>query len=521
MSVCKISPGKAMPVSWLLTAVTAAIFWHMPYVVIMAASIQGLIKSLDIILIVFGAILLLNVLKCSGALRTINNTFSEISPDRRIQVIVIAWIFGGFIEGVSGFGAAPALAAPLLVGLGFPAVTALAVTLICNTLPVPFAAAGLPVISSLGTLTDRIALTGMSESEFNHAVFDKLTAISGLSGLFIPLLAISLMILLSKRPGKLRSIIQITPLALFSAAAYILPWRLTALYIGPELPSMIGAIICFPAILLCIKWRIMIPKEVWDFHDNEKHVINTVQQNDSPLMPSWQAWMPYIVLAGGLLILRFPLLPFKELLNSVTLKCPDIFGVANTGSSWKILNNPGILPFCVLASASALLWKIPVKKHLQIYSDTFKQIIMTILALSAGVAMVQIMVFSSRNADGLPGMLNCIANSVAALTGKGFLAGSPFIGIFGTFFAGSCTVSNILFTALQFDTAHALNSDTMLATALQNLGGGLGSMIRISGIIAACATVKAAGQEVKLLLLNVVPVLLLTLLALTVMWILY
>ena len=94
MSVCKISPGKAMPVSWLLTAVTAAIFWHMPYVVIMAASIQGLIKSLDIILIVFGAILLLNVLKCSGALRTINNTFSEISPDRRIQVIVIAWIFG-------------------------------------------------------------------------------------------------------------------------------------------------------------------------------------------------------------------------------------------------------------------------------------------------------------------------------------------------------------------------------------------------------------------------------------------
>ena len=102
-------------------------------------------------------------------------------------------------------------------------------------------------------------------------------------------------------------------------------------------------------------------------------------------------------------------------------------------------------------------------------------------------------------------MLTCTANAVAKVMGQAFLAASPFIGVLGTFFAGSCTVSDILFAALQFDTAKMLNIDPALAVALQNAGGGLGSMIRISGVIAACATVNAAGREGRVILLNFIP----------------
>jgi len=126
LTVFKVTPGKALFPAWLLTGIAALWLWQMPAVPVLAASVLGVLKALDIILIIFGAVLLLNVLKSSGAIRTVNHSFSAISDDRRIQAMIVAWMFGGFVEGVSGFGAAPALAAPLMVGLGIPAATAVA-----------------------------------------------------------------------------------------------------------------------------------------------------------------------------------------------------------------------------------------------------------------------------------------------------------------------------------------------------------------------------------------------------------
>ena len=102
-------------------------------------------------------------------------------------------------------------------------------------------------------------------------------------------------------------------------------------------------------------------------------------------------------------------------------------------------------------------------------------------------------------------MLNVIAVSGAAVLGKAYIAAAPIVGVFGTFFAGSCTVSNILFGTIQFNTAHIANLPEDIIVALQNVGGGIGSMIRISGVVATCATVHAAGKEGKLILLNLIP----------------
>ncbi|MBE6400060.1 MAG: L-lactate permease [Lentisphaerae bacterium] len=517
LTVFKVTPGKALFPAWLLTGIAALWLWQMPAVPVLAASVLGVLKALDIILIIFGAVLLLNVLKSSGAIRTVNHSFSAISDDRRIQAMIVAWMFGGFVEGVSGFGAAPALAAPLMVGLGIPAATAVAAALICNTLSVPFAAAGLPVLTTIATLGGAVD----DPARFTAALADKLTAVSGLAGLFIPLIMVIFMVCSSKQPGKLKAIGEITPLALFAGAAYIVPWRLTALYFGVELPSIMGAVIGLPLLIGAVKMRFLVPKQVWDFAADEKTVPPQGNESDTPLMPAWQAWLPYFALAASLLIFRFPLLPFKGWFNAVVLHIPDIFGVAGTGLSWRVLNNPGIMPFMMISLFSAWAWHLDSRKLRQVLASTVKQSGQAAVAIAASVAMVQVMVNSAENPAGIPGMLSCIARGTADLLGKYFIAGSPFIGMFGTFFSGSCTVSNILFAPLQFDTAQMLGLDTPLIIALQNIGGGLGSMLRISGVIAACAIVNARGKEGRIILLNCIPAFILAVLAIIFALVLY
>ena len=509
----KVAPGKSMLAALVLTVLFAFCIWKMPFVSILAAAILGVFKSLDIIFIISGAVLLLNVMRKSGAVETINQIFSHISPDRRIQLIVIAWLFSGFVEGASGFGAAPALAAPLLAGIGFPALTAVAVSLICNTLPVPFGAVGIPATTSITTLSERIASQGIDTAVFSAEVFDKLTFISGISGIFLPLTAIAFMVITSGGKRKVRSIIEIAPLALLSAAFYIIPWRISALYLGAELPSMLGCIVGLPLTMLCIKFKFLVPAFIWDFPDRPKSVLPKINENKNKIPPI-QALMPYMVMAAALLIMRMPALGISNFIGSVKIVLPDLFGVAKSGSSWKILNNPGLIPITIIALFSAWFWKFPPRETWKTVTDTFKQISVSALAIAAGTAVVQIMIFSSMNRAGIPGMLDCVTLVCAKVMGKYFIIASPFIGIFGTFFAGSCTVSNILFAPLQFDTAAMLEIPPALTVALQNIGGGLGSMIRISGVIAACATVKLQGKEGKIILLNTLPAVIMTVLTL-------
>lgn len=503
----KVSPGKAMPLAWLLTAIFALCFWKTSWQTAAAASILGIFKSLDIIFIIFGAVLLLNVLRHSGAMDSINRTFSNISSDRRIQLIVIAWLFSGFVEGASGFGAAPALAAPLLAGLGFPPLIAVAASLICNTLPVPFGAVGIPTITATGAISGQLEASGVNIDSFAGEMIDNFTLISGVSGLVIPLMAIILMITVSGGHRKLRSIVEIIPLSLLSAAAYIIPWRLTALYLGPELPSMIGAAVGLPVILLLIKSKICIPKYVWNFPDDKKNSDfpgNGI--HNKPAKPAFQAWLPYAIMALTLIVLRMPGSCFKDFFNLVQIKLPEILNIPGSNSSWNILNNPGLVPISLIAIGSSICWRITLKEQWKILSGTIRQISLSAIAIAASVAIVQIMLFSADNSSGVPGMLDCIAFAAAKLFGKAYSFGAPFIGILGTFFTGSCTVSNILFVPLQYNTAAMLELPTTLIVALQNIGGGLGSMIRISGVIAACATVNASGKEGKIIMLNIIPV---------------
>ncbi|WP_062048409.1 L-lactate permease [Bacillus sp. JCM 19034] len=148
--VLRMPAMKAMPISLLFTAVMAYFYWKVPFVQLVASSIEGVLIALSILYIIFGAILLLNTLKESKAIDAIRNSFFGISLDRRVQLIIIAWLFGAFIEGAAGFGTPAAIVAPLLVALGFPPLAAVSLALIADSSPVSFGAVGTPVIVGVG-----------------------------------------------------------------------------------------------------------------------------------------------------------------------------------------------------------------------------------------------------------------------------------------------------------------------------------------------------------------------------------
>ena len=143
--------SRAMPISYVVCAVLALWIWQVPATVVAAASINGIVIAISLVFIIFGAILLLNTLQESGGLHTIRTGFTNISSDRRVQVIIVAWLFGSFIEGAAGFGTPAAVAVPLLVGLGFPSMAAVMSGMIIQSTPVSFGAAGTPILVGVNT----------------------------------------------------------------------------------------------------------------------------------------------------------------------------------------------------------------------------------------------------------------------------------------------------------------------------------------------------------------------------------
>lgn len=512
MTGFKVTPGKALPLSFLSTCVIGFFMWKLELPDLVSYSLLGILKSLDIIFIIFCAIFLLNMLRKTGALNKIKNAFTGISGDRRIQVIVIAWLFSSFIEGVAGFGAAPALTAPLLVGLGFPAVTAVVVALICNTVPVPFGAAGTAFMASLSSLSDEV----QNPANFNAETLSCFTTFSCFSGVFVPFTAVVSMILLSGGKGKLRAILEIFPLSFLAGLIYCLSWKITAGVFGPELPSVLGSVISFPIFYLILKLGWFVPKNVWDFPDSEKE--NPLDSTLEPMekdMPWWKAWLPYFCIAMILVLTRLPFLPFKGWIIGISrIQISEIFSTPGTRFEWAVLNNPGIFPFLLIGLIFAFLYGLKGKEVLNLFRESEKQVRYSAFAIASGFAMVQVMISSVYNDAGLPGMLNVVAEAIVTSTGKGYVIVAPMIGCFGTFFAGSCTVSNLLFCPIQFNAAGLLDFPETQMIALQNVGGGIGSMLRLSGIVATCATVNASGKEGKIILLNLLPALVLILLCL-------
>ncbi|MEG6616061.1 L-lactate permease [Peptococcaceae bacterium 1198_IL3148] len=501
---------RALPVSWALAVVIALTMWQMDAQHVFGYSLFGFLKAIDVLIIIFGAILILNTMKISGAMTTINNGFMGITKDRRVQAIIIGFMFGSFIEGAAGFGTPAAIAGPLLVGLGFPPLAAAIVALIYDSTSVSFGAVGTPVYGAMGTLSTNLAQSGVDQNAFLMA-FTQWTAIPhAIAGVFVPLIGIAF---LTKFFGKEKSIkpaLEAAPFAIFAGLVFVIPYVITAYFLGPEFPSLVGALIGLGILLVAAKNGFLVPKTSWDFPRKEEWPEDWKSKADTgdtgeAKMSLLKAWAPYVLIGLILAVTRIPTFGLKPILQNLTITLPNVMGIEGLDYALQWAWSPGILPFMLVALITAAMHGMSGKQVKDAWVGTFKQITGAAIALFAGVALVQLMLNSGVNQGGLDSMMTAMAKAAAGLAGSAFPFFAPFIGVLGAFISGSNTVSNVLFASFQFETATILGMPPVLIVALQNIGGAVGNMICVNNVVAVCATVGCIGVEGQIIKKNFIP----------------
>lgn len=509
----KISSKNSLSTALALTIVIALFAWGMDITNIAAFTLFGFLKAFDILVIIFGAILILNTLKVSGGMAAINKGFSNISTDRRVQVIIIGWAFGSFIEGAAGFGTPAALAAPLLVGLGFPALGAAMTTLILDSTPVSYGAVGTPVFGIEKTIEAQIINSGADVHVFMQDVSIYTAIIHAIGGLFLPMFVIAFMVKIFGKNRSFKDAISAIPFAILGAVSFLVPYIFASMFLGFELPSLLGGIVALGVLVYCAKHKILTPKVSWDFPPKKSwpdswsgNIPQAKEEPKTKEISLFMAWLPYLIISLILVITRIPALGLKGILTSLSISFPAILGVDGTAYAFKYAYLPGTIPFILIALLTIVLHKMSSQDVKKSWSLTFSQVSKAVIPLFAGVAMVQIMLHTNLNPNSLPTMLEMMAKFFADISGKAYVAVAPSIGILGAFFSGSNTVSNILFSGLQFDAANLVGLSPAVIIALQNVGGAIGNMICVNNIVAVSATVGLLGKgEHKLLTYNLLP----------------
>ncbi len=507
---------KAMPLALAVVTILAFFQWQVPGTVISASIIQGIAICIAILWIVFGALFMLNTLTNSGALATIRAGFMDITPDRRIQAIIVAWCFGSFIEGAAGFGTPAAVCAPLLMALGFPAMGAVTVALIIQSTPVSFGAVGTPILLGVKTgldnpiVHDILAANNIAFMDYIFEIGRNVALIHGIIGIMIPTF---LAVILTRFFGKEKSIkkgLEILPFTIFAGLAVTVPYVLTAWFLGPEFPSIVGGLVGLSLVVLAAKNNFLTPKVAWDFAPREewpKHWMGTWEPKFAAApahMTLLKAWMPY-VLVGVFLVLSRKVVWIKSLLVSVTIPVTDVFGTG-LGYVIKPLYVPGFI-FVLAIACAFFIQRMKFSDLKSAAGQSLKTTVQASFALGFAIPMVRVFINSGAkfNESGLLAMPMELANGVAQIAGSAWTGLAAVIGAMGAFIAGSNTVSNMMFSLFQFGVASQIDVPQSIIVALQAVGGAAGNMITVHNVVAAAAVVGLMDREGEIIRKTLIP----------------
>jgi lactate permease len=528
------SAVRAMAVGWGLASALGLLLWRMEPGWWAAAAVYGALQALEIILIVFGAILLMNHLEGSGAVETMRRHFSQITEDRRVQVLMIGLGFVTLIEGAAGFGTPGALAAPLMVGLGFPVLAAAVFGLMFNAPQPPFGAAGTPVIGGIGAVIDEGVLdSGVALPTFLDEVTAWTALVTGTALVFWGLFGVFLLVFWFGRDderslrGAIETTLPVAPLALLlGAVAGAIQWGV-AWFLGPELPNIAAGFVVLGVGIVLARRGLLMPGTVWDFprretwpehwtgrggpHQDHEAAASGTHRSERRV-PVLLAWTPYLIVALVLIVTRWPGLGIDDWLRERSLDVPHILG-EDLSFSLRYLYLPGVVPFIPVALLTALLHRMEWVSVAAAWRETASQIAAPAATLVVAVSMTQVMIQSATNLAGQPGMMQALSEVVARGAGAALPAVAPWIGVLGAFMTGSNTSSNVLFSVLQHDAAADVGVSRTLAVALQNIGGGVGNMVAVLNIAAICGVLRITGMEGTILRRTLVPTVILASLA--------
>ncbi|MGJ0623532.1 L-lactate permease [Xenorhabdus bovienii] len=484
----------ALPLTAVIVYFTQLFWFESSSLLLHANIITALVSVLTPITIILGAILLNKLMQISGAEDVVRNWLENISPNPVAQLMIIGWAFAFMIEGASGFGTPAAIAAPILVGLGFNPLRVALLTLVMNSVPVSFGAVGTPTWFGFANL-------GLPDG--NLLEIGRLSAlIHFVAGFVIPLLALRFIVSWQEIRGNILFIF----LSILSCTT---PYLLLA-QVNYEFPALIGGAIGLALSVLFARLGIGIKRY------EKKGTVRIV--SFSKII---KAMMPTLLLIVILIITRIHQLGIKTLLNnadiqwqlslgwlgelsvskSLIISLQQVLGMP-ASASYKMLYVPAIIPFLLVVLLCIPLFQLNRHQVKQMFCETGSGIFKPFIALFGALVMVNIMMLGGENAPVI-----IIGKALAVMTGESWLLFSSFLGALGSFFSGSNTVSNLTFGGIQYSIALNGGMNANLMLALQSVGGAMGNMICLNNIIAVCSILGIANAEGQIMKKTILPML--------------
>lgn len=475
--------GHIAGVSTLILAIAIVVFaYGMPVSTAVSAAALGMTTGLfPIGWIILTAVFLYNLTVESGQFEIIKSSISSLSPDRRLQALLVAFSFSAFIEGVSGQGAPVAVAAAMLIGLGFPALPAAVICLVANTPPVPFGPIGTPTFM-MSTVTEINSLT------VSRAIGWDMTIMA----LVIPFFMLWVV-------AGWKNVMGVAPAALVTGVSYAATNYYFSTYMGPELPAIMSSFVSMVCLGVFLKfWR---PETIWRFPgDTDISKDTATSYSVGQLIKAWSPFLMLMIVMGIWSMPAFKkwvandlkwfvMIPSWPGLDGIVYRtAPVVAAPAKYAASyrWDFFAAPGTAMLTSSLLAMAVLGISPAT-GIRVFKRTFKQLMYSLITLASVLGIGFLANYS--------GMSYTLGLAFAFYTGMAFPIFSPIIGYLGVFLTGSVTSSAALFGKLQQVTATQLGFNPMLTISANLFGADIGKLISPQSIAVACAATGLVGHE--------------------------
>ena len=483
LGIQKMKGYTAIFLTWLLMILAAILAFRIPSGITLSAAGYGAMNALPLCLLIFSTVLLYNLIIRSGNFEIIKFSIASVSNDRRIQAVLIGFCFSAFLEGTAAQGAPVAIAAAMLISLGFPVLPATVICLVGNTVPVPYGPAGMPAIAIVNN-----AFSGVDGALL--AVTGSVGGVMCIYTLIIPFFM--LFVMCGWRAAK-----EIIPLCLVVSVSYLIPNFLITRYIGPELPSLISPLVSLAAAVVFLRfWK---PAAVWRF------------EGDPPIVPAGHgrygaakiayAWTPFILVILFMVIWSLP--AFKAFADRLPVKLiidkwPGLSGIVYMAApivseptvydarfTFSLLSSIGLAMF-LAGVLTALIFKMKLSAFGEVLVSTLKQLKFALLTI--------ILILSIAHISNYSGISFSLGLAFSA-TGPFFIIFSPVIGFIGTFLTGSVTTSGNLFGYLQRFTAEQLGLNPLATVTASMVGAVMGKLVSPQSIAIGAAAAGLVGQE--------------------------
>jgi lactate permease len=485
-------------ISLAVALVIAILVYGMPFGLAIDSALFGAAFGLfPIIWIVINAIFIYNVIVDTGYFDTIRDSLAGLSNDRRVQVVLIAFVFGALLEATAGFGTPVAITGALMAGLGFEPMYAASLALLANTAPVAFGGFGIPILTAA-------AVSGLDPMELSQMV-----------GRQTPFLALIIPGMLVTVMAGFRRMMEVLPVVAVSGIAFAATQFLVSNLLGPELADLLAALVTVVAVVALMSfWS---PREEWHF-EHEPHSDEREDFDEPPLGQTLYAWSPFLIIVALFLIVQIG--PIKDFVSATQIKINFPNSVVSDTTGLPVVPWPGLdgnvaqtapvvpktTPYDAFFSTnwlsaagtiiligdiiSLVVLRVGPGRALRVYGQSLNQLKWAILTIVAVLGLGFLLNYAG---------MTFTLGLAAAATGVLFPFFAPIIGWLGVALTGSDTSSNALFANLQKVTAQQIGLSPNLTVGANSSGGVLGKMISPQNRAVGTSATGLQGKEGDLL----------------------